>query len=158
MEQNFLSVLVFFAGGLFFIAAGLGISFLIQTRKPNPQKLSFYECGEDVSLVQSKFNLRFFLAALVFVLMEVELVLMAPVVMNRSGIDGLSSSDSNQLLRIALLIFLGILGIGFLMALGLRFFEWQKPETVVPSFQGPVPDFVYEQYNLNREKLETQGR
>jgi len=36
--------------------------------------------------------------------------------------------------------------------LGKGFFEWQKPEQKTASFQGPVPDFMYEQYNLDREK------
>ncbi len=158
MQQGYLPVLIFFCGGLVFIAAGLGISLLLQTRKPNPEKLSFYECGEEPVVTQSRFNLRFFLAALVFLLMEVELVLMAPVILNRFGIEGMPPGESARLLKIAMLVFLLILGIGFMIALGLRFFDWQKPGNAVPSFQGPVPDFVYEQYNLDREKESAQGR
>jgi NADH-quinone oxidoreductase subunit A len=158
MGQNYLPVLVFFGGGMLFIAAGLGLSWLLQTRKPNPEKLSFYECGEETVRGESRFNLRFFLAALVFLLMEVELVLMAPVMLNRSGIQGIPTRNSSEMLKVAMLVFLLILGLGFLIALGLRFFDWQKPQAHVESFQGAVPDFVYEQYNLDCEKLENQGR
>ena len=107
---------------------------------------------------ESRFNLRYFLAAIVFLLMEVELVLMAPVILNRFGIEGMPASESDRLLKIAMLVFLLILGLGFLIALGLRFFDWQKPDLAVPSFQGPVPDYIYEQYNLDREKENAQGR
>jgi NADH-quinone oxidoreductase subunit A len=143
MESSYLPVLIFFAGGMAFIASGWGISLLIQTRKPNPQKLSFYECGEEFVPVQNRFNLRFLLPAVVFLLMEAELVLMAPVMLNRKGMEGLSPSDSENLLRTEMLIFLLLLGAGFLLALGLRYFDWAKPASVVPGFQGPVSDNEY---------------
>lgn len=158
MENSLLPVFVFFSGGLLFISLGLGFSFLLQSRKPNPEKNQNYECGEDPVLVPARFNLRYFLAALVFVLMEVELVLMAPVLLNRKGVSGLSSAESDGILRGEMLIFLGLLISGFLLALGLRFFDWHRPQNTAPPFQGPVPDFVYEQYNLNKEKTASQGR
>ena len=157
MQPSFLAVLVFFAGGFLFIGLGFGLSLLLQKRKPTPDKLSFYECGEEAGPAGSRFNIRFFLAALVFVLMEVELVLLAPVLLNRFGIDGLERRQGQILLKTELLVFLFILGAGFLLALGKKYFDWQKPELQLPLFQGPVPDFAYEQYNLDREKKQAQG-
>lgn len=157
MQANFLPILVFFCGGLLFIGLGFGVSILLQTRKPNPEKLSFYECGEEAGPVGSRFNIRFFLPAVVFVLMEVEIVLLAPVLLNRFGLSGLNKAESEALVRTEVLIFLLILGAGFLLALGRRFFDWDRPEKKIPDFQGPVPDFAYEQYNLNRMKKPSQG-
>jgi NADH-quinone oxidoreductase subunit A len=158
MQDSSFPILLFFTGGLLFIGLGLGFSLLLQKQNPTPEKLLNYECGEDPVMIRSRFNLRFFLAAVVFVLMEVELVLMAPVLLNRNGIAGISSGESSALLKTGVLIFLGILGAGLLLALGLRYFDWHKPAAAVPNFQGPVPDFVYEQYNLNKEQRSGQGR
>ena len=149
MQSAYLPLLVFFAGGLVFVGLGFGLSWLLQTRKPNPEKLSFYECGEEAGPLGSRFNLRFFLPAIVFLLMEVEIVLMAPVFLNRFDF---SDAAGKQIMKTELLLFILILAAGFLLALGKGFFEWQKPSQKAPAFQGPVPDFMYEQYNLYREK------
>lgn len=152
MSIGYLPVLIFFSGGLVFIAIGLGISYLLQKQKPNPEKLSFYECGEDAVLTQSRFNIRYFLAALVFLLMEVELVLLAPVILNRKGIPGMDAGQSDSLLRTEMLIFLILLGAGFLLALGLKYFDWERPAKVIPRFDGPVPDSVYLGYRQTENK------
>jgi NADH-quinone oxidoreductase subunit A len=157
MKDNLLPLLVFFSGGFLFIGLGFGLSLLLQKQKPNAQKLSFYECGEEPGPVGSRFNLRFFLPALVFVLMEVEIVLLAPVLLNRSGLKGFSQQEGNLLIRTEALIFLIILGAGFMLALGKKYFEWEKPVVKHPVFHGPVPDFAYEQYNLDRERNSGQG-
>jgi len=157
MQSGLLPLLVFFSGGILFIAIGFGISLLLQRRKPNPQKSTFYECGEDAGPAGSQFNLRFGLAALVFVLMEVEIVLLAPVLLNRFEITAGGRAESESLLKTEILIFLVILGAGFMLALGKGFFDWERPLNKVPDFQGPVPDFAYEQYNLDRMKKPSQG-
>lgn len=157
MQSGLLPLLVFFSGGILFIALGFGISLLLQKRKPNNQKSTFYECGEDAGPAGSQSNLRFGLAALVFVLMEVEIVLLAPVLLNRFDITAGSRAESESLLKTEILIFLVILGAGFMLALGKGFFDWERPVNKVPDFQGPVPDFAYEQYNLDRMKKPSQG-
>ena len=157
MSTGYLATLIFFSGGLAFIAIGLGVSFLLQKQKPNPEKLSFYECGEDAVPAESRFNLRYFLAAIVFLLMEVELVLMAPVILNRGGISGLPKGQSDSLLRTEMLIFLILLGAGFLLALGLRYFDWEKPVRIIPAFRGPVPDSAYLSYGQGEKSAENQG-
>jgi NADH-quinone oxidoreductase subunit A len=156
--HSYFPILFFFAGGLVFTGLGLLISRILQTQKPNPEKNSPYECGEESVSNRSRFNLRFFLAAVVFILMEVELVLMAPVILNRSAAIENDGNELSSILRFEMLIFLLLLGAGFMLALGMRYFDWEKPVRQPAGFQGPVPDFVYEQYNLDREKEQHQGR
>jgi NADH:ubiquinone oxidoreductase subunit 3 (subunit A) len=158
MPASYLPVLVFFAGGFLFAGLGYGLSRLLQKQNPVPEKLLFYECGEEPTLLRSKFQLRYFLSAMVFVLMEVELVLMAPVILNRKGLDGISASLSRNLLRTEMLVFIALLIAGFLLALGLRYFQWKKPAAISPAFEGPVPDSLYLQYNQDLERGEVQGR
>jgi len=62
------------------VAAMLGLSRLVQNRQPNPDKLKTYECGEDpFGSGWMRFNIRFYMVALVFVLFDVELALVFPV-------------------------------------------------------------------------------
>jgi NADH:ubiquinone oxidoreductase subunit 3 (subunit A) len=104
VQASYLPLLVFFSGGILFIALGFGMSLLLQKRKPNAQKSTFYECGEDAGPAGSQFNLRFGLAALVFVLMEVEIVLLAPVLLNRFEITAGSMAESESLLKTEILV------------------------------------------------------
>ena len=50
------------------------------SRRPHPEKAAPYECGEDpVGSAHVRFNIRFFLVALVFLVLDVELLLTIPV-------------------------------------------------------------------------------
>jgi NADH-quinone oxidoreductase subunit A len=149
----YLLILAFFSGGLLFVALGYGLSRVLQTQKPNPQKLAFYECGEEPSVGKgSRFNLRFFLPAVLFLLFEIEIVLVAPVVLARlHPAEGADPIGWNALIRWEVLLFLVVLFFAYALALGRGYLNWEKPEIKPPDFQGPVPDFAYEQYNLEQE-------
>jgi NADH-quinone oxidoreductase subunit A len=151
----YLSLLSFFFGGLIFIGLGYGVSRLLQTQKPNPQKLAFYECGEEPSPGRGvRFNIRYFLPAVLFLLFEVEIVLMAPVLLARfHPAENGNAMDWQEMIRWESLAFAGLLGVGFVIALARGYFNWEKPEIKGPDFEGPLPDFAYEQYNLEQERL-----
>jgi NADH-quinone oxidoreductase subunit A len=58
----------------------LGLGRLLRPQKPEAAKLSSYECGEPASgSAWINFNIRFYLVALVFVVFDVELAFMYPV-------------------------------------------------------------------------------
>jgi len=81
MYFQFANVLVFFA--LAFVLCGLmlGLGQLLRPSNPNLGKLSTYECGEPPSgPAWINFNIRFYLIALVFVIFDVELAFVYPVV------------------------------------------------------------------------------
>ena len=66
-------VLLFIIVGILFILITLLVSRLIRPDRPNPEKLSTYESGEEpVSTAWSQFNIRFYVIALIFLLFEVE--------------------------------------------------------------------------------------
>src|SRR5207244_10932182 len=78
---QFANVLVFFA--LAFVLCGLmlGLGILLRPANPSRSKLSTYECGEPPSgPAWINFNIRFYLIALVFVIFDVELAFVYPVV------------------------------------------------------------------------------
>ena len=80
MYFQFANVLVFFA--LAFVLCGLmlGLGLLLRPSNPSLNKLSTYECGEPPSgPAWINFNIRFYLIALVFVIFDVEIAFIAPV-------------------------------------------------------------------------------
>lgn len=116
MLENYLPVLIFIIVGLgvgaIMIALGFSLSFLTGNVKPDAEKNSPYECGfeafEDSRL---KFDVRYYLVAILFIIFDLEIAFLFPwaVVLEEIGVFG----------YIAMVIFLGILVIGFI-------YEWMK--------------------------------
>jgi NADH-quinone oxidoreductase subunit A len=104
---------------LLFIAFGLGIGVLMLTvgkfvspSRPDPQKLSPYECGfEAFQDARMKFDVRYYLIAILFILFDLEIAFLFPwaVVLPEIGLFGF----------VSMMIFLLILVIGFV-------YEWKK--------------------------------
>ena len=133
MYFQFANVLVFFA--LAFVLCGLmlGLGQLLRPSNPNLGKLSTYECGEPPSgPAWINFNIRFYLIALVFVIFDVELAFVYPVVaVFRQWIaDG---KGAFALAEIGL--FIGILAVGLVYVWVKGDLEWLKriPEDELPA-------------------------
>ena len=124
MYFQFANVLVFFA--LAFVLCGLmlGLGRLLRPSNPNLGKLSTYECGEPPSgPAWINFNIRFYLIALVFVIFDVELAFVYPVVaVFRKWID--EGRGAYALAEIGL--FIGILAVGLVYVWVKGDLEWLK--------------------------------
>ncbi|MDR2905060.1 MAG: NAD(P)H-quinone oxidoreductase subunit 3 [Helicobacteraceae bacterium] len=79
-------------------------------------KLSVYECGPETSLQPNRISLQFYLYALLFILFDVEIIFMFPWAV---AFKDLSSSGEGAAAFWGMIIFLGILAIGFI-------YEWKK--------------------------------
>ena len=124
MYFQFANVLVFFA--LAFVLCGLmlGLGMLLRPANPSRNKLSTYECGEPPSgPAWINFNIRFYLIALVFVIFDVELAFVYPVVtVFRDWIR--NGQGAFALAEIAL--FIGILAVGLVYVWVKGDLEWLK--------------------------------
>ena len=124
MYFQFANVLVFFA--LAFVLCGLmlGLGILLRPANPSRNKLSTYECGEPPSgPAWINFNIRFYLIALVFVIFDVELAFVYPVVtVFRDWIK--NGQGGFALAEIAL--FIGILAVGLVYVWVKGDLEWLK--------------------------------
>ena len=92
--------------------------FGIVPRKPDQVKSSTYECGMDtVGSSWVQFNFRYYLFALLFVIFDVQVVFLYPwaVAIRQLGLFGI----------IEMLIFIGILIVGFIYAWRKRTLEWK---------------------------------
>src|SRR5215510_15039007 len=81
MLFQFANVVIFLGLGLVLSGLMLGLGALLRPSNPQQSKLSTYECGEPPSgPAWINFNIRFYLIALVFVIFDVELAFVYPVV------------------------------------------------------------------------------
>ena len=133
MYFQFANVLVFFA--LAFVLCGLmlGLGLLLRPSNPSLNKLSTYECGEPPSgPAWINFNIRFYLIALVFVIFDVELAFVYPVVaVFRDWVA--RGEGAYALAEIA--VFVGILFVGLVYVWVKGDLEWLKriPEDELPA-------------------------
>src|SRR5262245_28295119 len=71
-------------GFFFLLVAGFGIvtlilSYTLGVKKPNPTKLSPYECGlNPVGTARERFSVKFYLVAMLFLLFDIEAVFLFP--------------------------------------------------------------------------------
>lgn len=124
-------------------------SMLIAPDKPNAQKLSSYECGEEVSGSSwVPFNSRFYVIALIFLLFDVEMVFIFPwatVFAQQQLID--ADSRWGWLTLIEMFIFLLILILGLIYVWRKGDLNWIKSEPVKPVTTVKIPFSLYEKIN-----------
>ncbi|MCC6740897.1 MAG: NADH-quinone oxidoreductase subunit A [Planctomycetia bacterium] len=125
MRYDYVGVLVYLALAVVFVLVGMTaqrvVSWFLRTNRPNEAKLSPYECGEEpIGGTFIKFNIRFYVMALVFIVFDVEVVLLFPwaAVFN----------ELYAFYRMALfwdmLIFVGILAFGLAYVWGKGDLDW----------------------------------
>ncbi len=76
---EYFPILVFLAiaGGI--ALAMVGGSLLVARQKPNPEKLSAYECGfEPFDDTRRRFDVRFYLVAILFIIFDLEVAFLFP--------------------------------------------------------------------------------
>ena len=112
MLENYVPVLVFVLVGLVFGVILIAVGAVLGPHRPDSAKLSPYECGfEAFEDSRMKFDVRYYLVAILFIIFDLEIAFLFPwaVALDRIGLFGFA----------AMLLFLGILVVGFL-------YEWKK--------------------------------
>lgn len=99
------------------IAGVLGLALmvaplLLAPSKPDPEKLSAYECGfPSFDDARMKFDVRFYLVSILFIIFDLEVAFLFPwaISLKSIGLFGFWS----------MVVFLGVLTVGFI-------YEWKK--------------------------------
>lgn len=110
--ENYLPVLLFMLVGIAVGVIAPLLGYLLSQKKPNPQKLSAYECGfEAFNDARAPFDVRYYLVAILFIIFDLETAFLVPwtVIFRELGWFGLAVMG----------IFLGLLTLGFI-------YEWRK--------------------------------
>jgi NADH-quinone oxidoreductase subunit A len=110
--KEYLPILIFLGIAIALASIILIASYVIAPQRPDAEKLSAYECGFDAfDDARSKFDVRFYLVAILFIIFDLEVAFLFPwaVSLGDIGLFGFWS----------MVVFLGILTIGFI-------YEWKK--------------------------------
>jgi NADH-quinone oxidoreductase subunit A len=110
--REYLPILIFIGIAMALAIVIVLASFFVARQKPDAEKLSPYECGfEPFSDARSKFDVRFYLVSILFIIFDLEVAFLFPwaVTLGRIGLFGFWS----------MMVFLGVLTVGFI-------YEWKK--------------------------------
>jgi len=115
-----LAAAVGFAGGTLVVSVLLG-----KFGKRTPAKDAAYECGkEPIGEGSSRFSVKFYLVAMLFILFDIEVVFMYPwAVVYRQM---LADHATRNMILASMISFLGILFAGYLYALKKKAFDWKS--------------------------------
>jgi NADH-quinone oxidoreductase subunit A len=110
--DNYFPILMFVLVGVAIGVLPIAMGYLLAPNKPDPEKLSPYECGfEAFEDARMKFDVRYYLVAILFILFDLEIAFLFPwaVALRDIGASGFW----------AMMVFLTILVVGFI-------YEWKK--------------------------------
>lgn len=131
MLTEFGRILAFLIVGALFTAGGLVGAWLLRPKRPYAQKLSTYECGEvPIGPSRIRFNIRFYVVALIFLIFEVEALFLFPwaLVFKQYGMFAF----------IEMVVFLGILIVGYAYVWVKGDLEWDKPAPQFLAAEQPL--------------------
>lgn len=115
---EYLPILLLLGVAVLFAVGSIAVSSLVGPSRPNPTKLAAYECGNEplADVKQSRFSVKFYLVAMMFLVFDVETVFLYPwsTVFRDLGWFGLGQMS----------LFLGVLGVVFLYELNRGGLEW----------------------------------
>jgi len=110
--SEYFPILVFLAiaGGI--ALAMVGASFVLARQQPDSEKLSPYECGfEPFADARIRFDVRYYLVAILFIIFDLEVAFLFPWAVSLGDIGAFGFWS--------MVVFLGVLTIGFV-------YEWRK--------------------------------
>lgn len=110
--QDYLPVVIFIAVALVISIALLVSPFLLAFSRPDPEKMSAYECGFNAfDDARMTFDVRFYLVSILFIIFDLEVAFLFPwaITFGELGSFGFWS----------MMVFLGVLTVGFV-------YEWNK--------------------------------
>jgi NADH-quinone oxidoreductase subunit A len=109
---QYLPILIFLCIAIVIAGICIGGSYLVASQRPDLEKASAYECGFDAfDDARRQFDVRFYLVAILFIIFDLEVAFLFPwaISLGEIGIFGFWS----------MMVFLGVLTIGFI-------YEWRK--------------------------------
>ena len=155
MLTDFGYILLFVIAGLALMGLMLTISRFLRPNRPNEEKLSTYESGEDpLGNANVQFNVRFYVIALIFVLFEVELLFMFPwsIVFGNEDLIKQTNGSWGWFAMGEMTVFVGILILGLAYAWAKGYLDWVRPTPQIPEVKSYVPVDLYQKVNEKYEK------
>ncbi len=115
---EYLPVVIFLVIAIVLSCLFLVASALLAPRKPDPEKLSAYECGFNAfDDARMKFDVRFYLVSILFIIFDLEVAFLFPWVFQ--------VAEGNIVAFWSMMGFLGVLTVGFVYEWRRGALEWQ---------------------------------
>lgn len=155
MLTDFSYILLFIIAAIAFTVLILFVAKLIRPSRPNVEKLTTYESGEEPDgNANVRFNMRFYVIALIFVLFDVELIFLFPwaTVFGNQHLIDITNGMWGWFSIMEMFIFVGILVLGLAYAWAKGHLDWVRPEIQKPNFQSKIPASAYDKVNLKYNK------
>ncbi len=131
MLTEFGRVFIFILIGVGFVAIGLAFAWLLRPNRPYPSKLATYECGEvPVGDTRVRFNIRFYVIALIFLIFDVEVVFLFPWATVFKNLGWFAFVE--------MMVFLVILLVGYAYVWRKGDLDWDKPAPRIPVYERGV--------------------
>ena len=128
MLTEFGRVLLFILVGVAFVAIGMAFAWLLRPHRPYPSKNATYECGESpLGDTRIRFNIRFYVIALIFLIFDVEVVFLFPWALVYGALGWFAFFE--------MLLFLAILLVGYAYVWKRGDLDWDKPAPNVPRYE-----------------------
>jgi NADH-quinone oxidoreductase subunit A len=122
--ENYFPILMFVLVGIAVGVLPVAMGFILGPRRPDPEKLSPYECGfEAFEDARMKFDVRYYLIAILFILFDLEIAFLFPWA---SVFKDIVATESIKFFGfIEMMVFVGILIIGYVYAWAKGALEWE---------------------------------
>jgi len=109
---EYLPILIFIAIAAVISAGLVVVPALIAPKRPDPEKLSAYECGFNAfGDARMKFDVRYYLVSILFIIFDLEVAFLFPW--------AITLSQTGQFAFWSMVVFLAVLTVGFI-------YEWKK--------------------------------
>src|SRR4249920_551287 len=127
MLIDYLPIVVMAVLATVFAIGSLAASAMLRPRRPNPVKLSAYECGNDpVRLPRGeRFSVKFYLTAMLFIIFDIEAIFLFPwaVKFRSLGMFGLGE----------MAVFIGLVFVAYVYIWRKGGFDWSAATPVEPE-------------------------
>ena len=122
--ENYFPILMFVLVGVAVGILPVAMGFILAPSRPDPEKLSPYECGfEAFEDARMKFDVRFYLIAILFILFDLEIAFLFPWA---SIFKDIVATESIKLFGfVEMLVSVAILVIGYVYAWAKGALEWE---------------------------------
>jgi len=150
MVSEFGVILLFIFAAIALIVVMLTLAKVIRPHRPNEEKLTTYESGEDpLGNANIQFNVRFYVIAIIFLLFEVELIFLFPwaVVFGQENLIRQTDGLWGWFSLVEMSLFIGILILGLAYAWSKGYLDWVRPRPQTPSVSTKVPPQLYQKVN-----------
>ncbi|GAB4334396.1 MAG: NADH-quinone oxidoreductase subunit A [Flammeovirgaceae bacterium] len=150
MISKFGYVLLFIIGSFLFVIVAMLVARMIRPFRPNEEKLTTYECGEEpIGNSWGQFNIRFHIIALIFILFEVEIIFLFPwaIVFSSKILIEKTKGLWGWFSLVEVILFVVILALGLVYTWRKGLIEWIKPIPKPTNFMSKVPKKYYEKIN-----------